>query len=504
MSELVLPRPLAHQQPVLDADARFKLWRAGRRTGKSRAAVLAAVAGHGPDRQYAGVMQGGDVVWIAPDYPQSLAIWREEVKPRFAGLSFATINETQRRVDVHGLGSLEIRSAEAIDGVRGRRLDGVILDEAAYFDAEYAWNAVLRPALADRRGWAMFASTTNAGHDGNQEKRVPSFFNVLCERAEQGELGPEWATFHNRTDDNPKIPREEITALRAEYPEGSAIAAQELDAELGVAGGRYFDSCNAEIHLVPRADLPKHLPAHWEYWGAFDWGYAHWAVGGAFCMTPEGAVFLLESTWQRRCQDDALARAQHILYEDAGVPVEAHSVPIYGGEDCWAKVTARGGSGVSTFDVFSQAGLPMLKADTDRANGGRVLRRMLAASDDTRKRGFYLVDTPNNRRVWRQLCDAIPDPNDVNKPMKVDANADGVGGDDGADMTRYGVATRIHLPAEPVQRRRGEDVDVGVSLTTGRPVDPVLERFEREQRQRPQTPGGYRMPTRRNVKAVEV
>jgi hypothetical protein len=453
MSELVLPAPLPHQVPVLENGRRFKLWRAGRRTGKSRAEMIAAVAGHGPNRRFRGLLQGGFIAWFAPDYKQAQAIWREEIRPRFGGHSWAEVSEVEKRVSVKGSGALQLLSAENIDAARGWKLDGAVMDEGAYWDLEYGWNAVIRPALADKQGWGFFGSTTNAGHDGNQAKRVPSFFNLLCERAEAGELGPDWAVFHNRTEDNPKIPRAEIATLRAEYPEGSATAAQELDAELGVAGGRYFD-IRDDVHLVPRSALPKSLPHWWEYWGAKDWGFAHWDVQGVFCMTTEGATFLLDSSWTRRQQDMAQAEAMSRLVQDCDLPTPATTLTIYAGHDCWSKVTARGAQGITTADIYREQGLTLWQADNDRANGGRVLRRLLSRSDETRAAGLYLVDTPNNRRVLSQLKTILPDPNDVNKPWKVDADSDGKGGDDGADMLRYGVASR-HFPEPPTVRQPG-------------------------------------------------
>jgi hypothetical protein len=453
---LVLPRPLDHQRRVLDAPHRFKLWRAGRRTGKSRAELLAGIAGHGPERVRKGVLQGGAVAWFAPDYKQAQAIWREEIRPRFAGRPFADVSEVEKRVAVHGAGWLQLLSAENIDAARGWKLDGVLCDEGAYWDLEYGWNAVIRPALADKQGWAMFGSTTNAGHDGNSAKRVPSYFNQLCERAERGEMGPDWGAFHNRTEDNPTIRRAEIAALRAEYPAGSPIAAQELDAELGVMGGRYYEV--RDVHLVPRADLPDPLPPWWEVWGAFDWGYAHWAVFGLFAKCGE-AVFLLDTYWARRQQDADLAKGVRDTIADWGR--DARSLTIYAGHDCWAKTTARGATGVTTAEVFMEHGLWLAEAHIDKANGGKVVRRMLADADAQRQSGFYIVDRPEkpgevaalgttgNRRVLRQLTDAIPDPNDVNKPAKVDADPDGRGGDDGADMTRYGLATRVWGGHEP-------------------------------------------------------
>lgn len=405
------------------------------------------------------MLQGGDVVWFGPDYKQTQAVWREEIKPRFAGLPGVTVSESERRVTIDGLpGSLQVLSAENIDAARGRRLDGAIFDEAGYFDLDYAWNAVVRPALVDREGWALFISTTNAGLDGNSAKRVPSYFNMLCERAERGELGADWAHFHTRTRDNTRLPVAEVEALYADYPPGSVTAAQELDAELGVAGGRYY-TVDKAVHLIPSPVpddeqptqlLPGKVPHWWEVWGAFDWGYAHWAVFGLFARDGDGVTYLLDSWWGRKQQDEDMAKAVGDMLDEWRVRHRVDS--IYAGHDCWAKITARGASGVTTAEVFLAAGILLRKADIDKANGGKALRRALAVDGQGRTR-LYFVDDPKgqNRRVFHQVADIVPDPNDINKPCKVDADADGKGGDDGADMLRYAIATRIGASTEPVK-----------------------------------------------------
>jgi hypothetical protein len=43
-----IPKPLPHQREWLRSGARFKLARAGRRGGKSRGSLYAAICGHGP------------------------------------------------------------------------------------------------------------------------------------------------------------------------------------------------------------------------------------------------------------------------------------------------------------------------------------------------------------------------------------------------------------------------------------------------------------------------
>jgi predicted phage terminase large subunit-like protein len=228
--EIRIPAPLAHQRPILADPHRFKIVRAGRRFGKSRLALNASVIGHGPKRVYRGIAQGVDVVWISPDYPQSRAIWREEIRPRFSGVDGVTLNETERSLKLDGGGMLELRSAEAIDGVRGRKLGGVVIDEAAFLDLEYAWRAVIRPALADLEGWAIILSTPKLG----------SYFNGLCASVEQGELGAAWTQFHGSTRDNARLSRSEVDELYGEYPPDSTDAAQELDADLIDEHGKLF------------------------------------------------------------------------------------------------------------------------------------------------------------------------------------------------------------------------------------------------------------------------
>ena len=89
---LYLPQPLAHQRALIDSPAQFKIARCGRRGGKSRAGLICALAGHGQGK-HLGVLQGERVAWVSPDYKQSVAIWREEIKPRFANLQATDLNE---------------------------------------------------------------------------------------------------------------------------------------------------------------------------------------------------------------------------------------------------------------------------------------------------------------------------------------------------------------------------------------------------------------------------
>lgn len=281
--EVVIPAPWPQQVEPLAAAKRFKIWRWGRRDGKTRGMFIAGTVGHGPPMadgqpKFRGISQGADIIWIARDYPQSRAIWREEILPRFKHVEAAglcELNETERRLVLPNGGQLEIRSAEAIDSLRGRGPDGILLDEPAWWDLRYAWSEVLRPALIDSGGWAIFGSTPNAGLDGNQDKVVPSYFNVLCQKCMDEELDPrDWGHWHHRTRDNPKLPKHEIDAIYAEYPVDSPIVQQELDALLIQSGtGLAFSEWRDELHVPMIHGRGMEPPTHWTWFAGLDWGY---------------------------------------------------------------------------------------------------------------------------------------------------------------------------------------------------------------------------------------
>lgn len=474
MSTLVLPAPLPHQRPVLDHPSKRKLWRAGRRTGKTRAALLAAVDGHGPRRQdvpaLPGILQGGDVLWLSPDYPQSAAIWREEILPRFAGLPGVELSISERRVGIMGLGTLELRSAEAIDGVRGRRFHGVIVDEAAFLDLEKALGAVLLPTLVDRDGWLLVIGSPNGGHDGNSAKRVPSYFNLLCEEVDKSARHG-WAAWHNRTEDNHTLSRAVIAQLRAEYPEGSLTAQQELDALLVAGGGRFYAELLEDQGrlwgTVARDGQRWELPDWAEWWGSYDWGYSHPA---AFCQFARQGndLWLLDTLHLHKHQD-----------EEQAASIKGWADPrtlrtVYAGHDAFAKRMAHSAAAETVADVFDRYGIALGKANVDRAAGAKVIRRLIAPVPGPVR--FRFNETPGNRRLVDELSKLVPDPLNLDVPAKRDADERGLNGDDAADAFRYGVATATMESVEPIVRRERSNVSDGKDDQGDEFFEPVRDR----------------------------
>ena len=66
----------------------------------------------------------------------------------------ARVRESELRVDYPNGGQVRLYGADNPDALRGIYLDGVVLDEYADMDAR-VWAEIIRPALADRAGWAV-------------------------------------------------------------------------------------------------------------------------------------------------------------------------------------------------------------------------------------------------------------------------------------------------------------------------------------------------------------
>lgn len=112
------------------------------------------------------------------------------------------ISESQHRVELPGGGSVEVRSGDDPDTAgRGPGWDGVVMDEAA-FVKQQLWYTSLRPALADRQGWAVFFSTPNG-------------FNWFKDLFDKAGVEDGWGHWQRPTSDNPLVPASELeSALR--------------------------------------------------------------------------------------------------------------------------------------------------------------------------------------------------------------------------------------------------------------------------------------------------
>lgn len=453
---LTLARPYPRQREILDDPCPKKLWRAGRRTGKSVMGEVAAIRGHGPQlangqRMHRGMLDGGNIAWLTKTYKQSKVVWRRLLK-RFRPLEgvLVRIDREDKRIEVIGNGgALTVWSGhtrDAIDNLRGDAYDGVLLDEAAYIDAEYAITEVAEPALLDNGGWMIVFSSPNAGWDGNEQRVTPSYFNRLCQAVMDGDK-PAWRQWHNATADNPKLDPARVAALRAEYPEDSPTVQQEMDALL-LAGGLLALRIDRERVVVPA----REVPAHWTWFGAVDWGYSHPWSFGLFAMNESGVVTLVESATGRKQEPDKIFASVKAVLASRGITFAKLTYTVAGGDVFDEHGKSRGLSGQTIEQQWGVLGWSVLRS-TASGSGQRVLSlnnlRSYLAEDR-----FRVFDTPENRRTLAVLESRISDPLNPEDVLKVDADQNGIGGDDPYDMVRYGLYSRPIMPKAPKEKRR--------------------------------------------------
>lgn len=138
-------------------------------------------------------VQARSVLWqMAKDYTQGFA--------KCPGYKISEQNLTVTLPDPKNLNkpgsTIMLLGAENAEKLRGLFLDGVVLDEFQDI-ASYVWDAIIRPALADRQGFAVFSGTVK-GFDNPlweiyQRASVPGsgWFSALLPADKTGILPPE-------------------------------------------------------------------------------------------------------------------------------------------------------------------------------------------------------------------------------------------------------------------------------------------------------------------------
>ncbi len=121
------------------------------------------------------------VAFIAPTFTQAKRIAWDYVKFYAGVIPGVGFNETELRVDFPNGARLTLLSAENPDALRGIYLDLAVFDEFGMQNPR-VWGEVVRPALSDREGAAVFLGTP-AGHN--------HFFDLLETAKQQTEEGSE-------------------------------------------------------------------------------------------------------------------------------------------------------------------------------------------------------------------------------------------------------------------------------------------------------------------------
>lgn len=141
---------LPWQQEVYEDKSRFKVIAAGRRTGKSRLAAWQLIL-------YALQATKGHVFYVAPTQGQARDImWQTLLELAHPIIKSSHINNLQLTL-INGA-TISLKGADRPETMRGVSLKFLVMDEYADMKPS-VWEQILRPALADQKGDAMFIGT---------------------------------------------------------------------------------------------------------------------------------------------------------------------------------------------------------------------------------------------------------------------------------------------------------------------------------------------------------
>jgi predicted phage terminase large subunit-like protein len=201
---------------VAEDKARFKVVVCGRQWGKTLLGGCAVVEE---------ASKGGDAWWVAPSFPVGDLGWRiiDHLCRQIPGSRFE--GRPVFRITLPSGGTIQLRSADNPDSLRGATLNLVVFDEAAMAKPE-AWST-LRPTLSAREGRAMFISTP---------KGLNWFHDLFQDAADR--VG--WERWRFPSVENPYLPPEDIELARGEM--SSLVFSQEYEADFVSYGSGMFQA----------------------------------------------------------------------------------------------------------------------------------------------------------------------------------------------------------------------------------------------------------------------
>lgn len=184
-TEIVIPYRPRLLQRALHAAIAKKRWGivvCHRRWGKTVWAInhllRAALTEDRPNLRYA---------YFAPFLKQAKTIAWDYLKHFSRPIPNIEINESELRVDYPRGARIRLLGADNPDSQRGVYLDGVVMDEYAQMSPSM-FSEILRPALSDRKGWAVWMGTPkgrNHFYDLYEQMQRDADWHVALYRASE-------------------------------------------------------------------------------------------------------------------------------------------------------------------------------------------------------------------------------------------------------------------------------------------------------------------------------
>lgn len=206
---------------------RFSVLALHRRAGKTELAIMELI-----DKALKFDKDLGLFFYVAPYLKQAKAIAWARLKQKIEPLRIhgaCEVNESELWVKfAHNGAMIRVFGADNPDAMRGVRLDGVVIDEVAQIKPE-VWYDILQPALADRKGFAVFIGT-------------PSGINLFSELYFKAQTLPDWFAARFTVYDTNALDADEVTRLQRDMSD--TTFAREMLCDFAAAGDDQLISLN--------------------------------------------------------------------------------------------------------------------------------------------------------------------------------------------------------------------------------------------------------------------
>ena len=198
-----------------------------RRAGKTTACLMDLL-------DHAARTPGGRYAYIAPLRNQAKTVAWDMLKA-FARpvLRGNGPNEAELRVDLVNGSRITLFGADNPDALRGQAFNGVVLDEYADMPPTL-YSVIVRPALADRRGFAVIIGTIKGR-------------NQLWATYELAKINPDWYTAYLKASETRILPEDELEDAKRQMSEEQFASEFECDPYAAIMGAYY-------AHQMSRAE----------------------------------------------------------------------------------------------------------------------------------------------------------------------------------------------------------------------------------------------------------
>jgi phage terminase large subunit len=213
--------------------------------------------------------------YVGPTYTQAKRIAWAYLKDYAEPYLAKPPSESELKVTLHGDRTIYCLGADNPDSLRGMYLDGGVGDEYALFRPS-TFSTIIRPALSDRNGWWVFASTPRGKNlfyaEYKKAIRNPKEYYNLTLRASESGL----------------IHHLELEALRKDMDPEEYAQEYECSFDAALKGAIYAEEINlvfAEYrvgHDLYDPNLPTHV--------VFDLGFTDATVAIYWQEAPDGTI----------------------------------------------------------------------------------------------------------------------------------------------------------------------------------------------------------------------